>query len=234
MSQHDYDIANQTAPNFRTDLNSVLQAVVSVNSGATFPATTFANMLMYRTDTNLLYKRNEANSAWITLGTVDEAAATFNPNQTVATSADAIAGTDNIRPITSLGLRSGVSVVLNTLATTSGTSVVFSGLDLTTYRELHIVIGAVSSTSVAYLSLESVQITPSLGSAGAVLRGLGIIELGSGIVTFNTASTATGVALPASNTYAGALGINNASTSLTFTISAGTFDSGSIKLVGYR
>ena len=34
MAQHDYNIANQTGANFRTDLNNALSAIVSNNSGS--------------------------------------------------------------------------------------------------------------------------------------------------------------------------------------------------------
>ena len=42
MAQHDYDIANGTGAAVRADLNNVLDAIVSNNSGATSPGTTFA------------------------------------------------------------------------------------------------------------------------------------------------------------------------------------------------
>lgn len=64
---HDYNIANQTAPNFRADLNTVLTNIRSTNSGASAPANIFANMLWYDTGTNELKMRNEANNAWIVL-----------------------------------------------------------------------------------------------------------------------------------------------------------------------
>lgn len=64
---HDYNIANQTAPSFRADLNTVLTNIRSTNSGGSAPATIFANMLWYDTSTNELKMRNEANSAWIVL-----------------------------------------------------------------------------------------------------------------------------------------------------------------------
>jgi len=67
LAQHDYNIANQTAPTFRADLNLLLDAIVSNNSGATAPSTTFANMFWYDTTTSLMKQRNEANSAWVTL-----------------------------------------------------------------------------------------------------------------------------------------------------------------------
>lgn len=80
MSQHDFDIANQTASNARADINNALKALASLSSGATAPTTTYANMLWYDTGTNQIKKRNEADSAWVTLGTVDDTAGTFLPS----------------------------------------------------------------------------------------------------------------------------------------------------------
>ena len=67
MANHDYNIANQTAPNFRADLNNALLAIVSTNSGSSAPSTTFANQLWYDTTNNKLMMRNEADNAWITV-----------------------------------------------------------------------------------------------------------------------------------------------------------------------
>lgn len=77
MSQHDFDIANQTAPSFRADLNDALAALASLSSGATAPSTTYANMLWYDTANNLLKMRNEADSAWITIGTLNQSTNKF-------------------------------------------------------------------------------------------------------------------------------------------------------------
>lgn len=85
MATHDYVIDNQSASAFRSDLNGALQAIVTQNSSATAPATTYANMIWYDSTNNQLKKRNEANSAWITLGTVDEGTGTFTPTGGPAT-----------------------------------------------------------------------------------------------------------------------------------------------------
>lgn len=77
MAQHDYVIDNQASASARADLNSLFQAIASQNSGATAPTTTYANMIWYDTANDLLKMRNEANSAWITLGTLDQALNTF-------------------------------------------------------------------------------------------------------------------------------------------------------------
>jgi hypothetical protein len=82
MATHDYVIDNQSAPAFRSDLNNALLAIVSQNSASTAPTTTYADMFWYDTATNILKKRNEANSAWINLGTINEAAGTFTPSGT--------------------------------------------------------------------------------------------------------------------------------------------------------
>jgi microcystin-dependent protein len=83
MSQHDFDIANQTASNARTDINNALKALASLSSGTSAPTTTYANMLWYDTANDQIKKRNEADSAWIILGTVSEASGTFSPSASV-------------------------------------------------------------------------------------------------------------------------------------------------------
>ena len=72
MSQHDYNIANQTFPNTRTDINNALSALASTSSGTSAPSTTFANQLWYDTANNKLYIRNEDNDANILLCELDQ------------------------------------------------------------------------------------------------------------------------------------------------------------------
>ena len=70
MAQHDYSIANDSGANVRSDLNNALAAIVSLNSGASSPTSTFAFQLWADTTTGLLKIRNAANSAWVTVGTM--------------------------------------------------------------------------------------------------------------------------------------------------------------------
>ena len=70
MATHDYNIANGTGAAVRSDLNDALAAIVSNNSSATAPATTYAYMWWADTTTGLLKIRNAANSAFITVGTL--------------------------------------------------------------------------------------------------------------------------------------------------------------------
>ena len=87
MSQHDFNIANQTAAPARADINSALTALASLSSGPTAPSTTFANMLWYDTSTGTLKLRNEADSGWIVLGVADQAASSFFPSNAVPSGA---------------------------------------------------------------------------------------------------------------------------------------------------
>lgn len=73
MAQHDYNIANQSGLAFRQDLNNALSAIVSINSGAAEPSTLYAYMLWADTNANLLKQRNAANTAWLTIGTLNAA-----------------------------------------------------------------------------------------------------------------------------------------------------------------
>jgi hypothetical protein len=73
MAQHDMNLANADGATFRADANNALAALVSQNSGATEPATTFAYQLWADTTLGLLKIRNAANSAWVTVGTLADA-----------------------------------------------------------------------------------------------------------------------------------------------------------------
>ena len=67
---HDYVISNGTGAAVRSDLNDALAAIVSNNSSATAPATTYAYQWWADTTTGLLKQRNAANSAFVTIGTL--------------------------------------------------------------------------------------------------------------------------------------------------------------------
>ena len=132
MPQHDYDIANQAASAARSDINLALKALASTSSGATAPSITFANQLWYDTSTDLLKMRNEANSAWITLGTVDQTNNKFEPNYTPATNPEALAGTDNTKVMTPLRVKERVEPV--TLSSGTLNDVASSRVNNTTYQ----------------------------------------------------------------------------------------------------
>lgn len=67
----DYSLANQSGANFRTELNSILGAIQTLNSGSTAPSNLVAHMVFLDTSTTpaTLKIRNAANDGFITLGT---------------------------------------------------------------------------------------------------------------------------------------------------------------------
>ena len=71
MAQHDYVIDNSTGANVRADINSVLQAIASNNSGSSAPSTTYAFQLFADTTNNVMKIRNSANNAFIELFQLD-------------------------------------------------------------------------------------------------------------------------------------------------------------------
>lgn len=71
MAQHDYDIANGSGSAVRADINAVLDAIVSNNSGTTAPSVTFAYMFWADTTAGILKQRNAANTAWINFQNLD-------------------------------------------------------------------------------------------------------------------------------------------------------------------
>ncbi len=78
MATHDYNIANQGFPAFRSDLNNALSAIVSNNSNASAPSTTYAYQWWYDVSTTTLKFRNADNDAWISFATFDMANDTVN------------------------------------------------------------------------------------------------------------------------------------------------------------
>lgn len=275
MAQHDYVIENQSAPAFRADLNSALAAAVSQNSGPTAPVVMFADMIWYDTANNQIKKRNEANSAWITLGTIDETLGTFTPNAqittsqvnptTLVTAAETIAANNNdttiptsaaVKSYTDTALAGAASVtLLATLATTSGTTVTSSGLNLTSYRFLRIVINGVGTTTASFglnLSLNSCFFfgdgTSNAGPTLSNTRGFVEVDLATGVgfshVAFVSAAAPSSVSITGSqsapisrDTRTLRTTVTTATTSISIAIPAGggsVFNAGSISIYGVR
>lgn len=106
MSQHDFEIANQGFPSFRSDLNSALQALASLSAGTSAPSTTFAYQLWYDETNEILKIRNSDDDAWINLvafdQTNDHAATFYFDNWTITEDASgnlmfATGGTDRMK-----------------------------------------------------------------------------------------------------------------------------------------
>lgn len=243
MATHDYVIDNQSASAFRTDLNNALQAILTQNSNAAAPATTAANMIWYDTANDQIKKRNEANSAWIILGTVNEGAGTFTQSgeRAIASQPQAEAGTDNTTVMTPLRAAQAIAalsptyvdtVLLGTLTTTSGSTQTLSGLVLTDYKFLFMTFNGVSMSTTTYFRVGGVSgpSSDTLTSSGNTLSGHCNIDLQNGVGSLSTDENTGGSGLFT----AGPTGFTNASTSVSITTYTGTFDAGSVRIYGVK
>tara|TARA_R100000995_G_C3473344_1_gene119521 strand:- start:116 stop:1549 length:1434 start_codon:yes stop_codon:yes gene_type:complete len=132
MAQHDYNIANQTFPNTRSDINNALSAVASNNSGTAAPSTTFANQWFYETDTNLLQIRNEDNDAYITIAELDQSNDTVEYFKSDSIRTALIEFTDGDDAITIAdggGCTFGVGVTITTADNTDTLSLISTDAD---------------------------------------------------------------------------------------------------------
>jgi len=93
MSQHDFDIVNQTASSARSDINNALQALASNNSLATAPSTPYEKMWWYDTSNNIL-KSYKGSGTWINVGRFNQTTNEFEilDNTKVVTTSGSQAG----------------------------------------------------------------------------------------------------------------------------------------------
>jgi hypothetical protein len=172
MSQSNYNIPNQSAPNVRAQLNAVFGSIATNNSGSTAPSTTFAYQWWYDTSTDILKQRNAANSAWINIGSFDQSGGTFTPagQRDLASQAEAEAGTDNTKTMTPL--RTKEAITAQVLSVTAG-----AGL------------GGVGTYAMLLREGASNNIVEGDTYAGSVLRYAGF---GNGQTTAADSGAATG------------------------------------------
>lgn len=149
------------------------------------------------------------------------------------TSATALAFRDNPIAIAecdpSVALSLLPTVLLGTLTTTSGAAQTLSGLTLTPYKFVRLVFNGVSISTAAnfYVSVVAVA-SVALVSSVELIYGFCDIDLSNGVgVILSSFSTTQKVA-------GGATGYSTATTSITVTATAGTFDAGSIKIYGVK
>ena len=242
MSQHDLDIANQTASAARADINLALKALGSTNSGATAPATTYANMLWYDTSSNTLKIRAEADDAWISISYLDQAAdafSVFDDTKLVNASGTQVGllgdqatatwegGTGTLESLISPAKLSAASsgvTLLGTLNLTSGNSQTLSGLSLSNYKFLYVVCNAVQTSNGAGSLLLEGLIVSSVTISEARYITLGF-DIPRGIRMFEDYVLAAGI-----------LGTMSSKTSLTLSISGAStnFGSGTAEFYGVK
>jgi hypothetical protein len=132
-----------------------------------------------------------------------------------------------------LSVSTGGVVFLGTITTTSGTSQSLTSLTLTSYKFLRLVFVGVSTNNAAWLlQLDGRTISQSEGTA-SFLRGFAEIDLDGGTFWSQVADVTTN---SSTNSFGsvGDTNITTASTSVTVSTSAGSFDSGAVRVYGIR
>jgi len=125
--------------------------------------------------------------------------------------------------------------LLGTIATTSGTSVTLSGLDLTGYTYLQLIVDGLSSdqASQSYARLNNQRFFHVTASGATdYIRGSGFVHIPTGVFWFVGGLFYSGAPEGLGRTQGGASGLTSASTSITITLEVGNFDAGSIKVYG--
>lgn len=121
------------------------------------------------------------------------------------------------------------TALLGTIATTSGTTQTLSSLVLTPYRYLFISFDGLSiaTNTSANFAIAGIVVGISSGFAAVVVNGFGLFDLtGSG--------TAFGVGSSSPTAFVGSHSLTTASTSISATVSASTFDAGSVRIYGVK
>lgn len=131
----------------------------------------------------------------------------------------------------------GGMTLLGTLTTTSGSTQTLSGLTLTNYKEVKIVLNNVSFNGDISLRVEGTNITSGSGNAVNSIWGHTTISLVDGtfstIAFFGTSNTGVG-SYSSSVSRAGEVDLNTSDTSIVFSLSGGNFDAGTINVYGVK
>ncbi len=160
MPQHDYNITNSdanTGPAVRAAINAALQALATLNSGITEPATPYAYMLWADTTTGLLKIRNATNTAWVTVGVLAQTyfgllpASYLDTDGTLAANSDTkIATQKAVKTYTDTGLAAKIA---HSLATAANDFLVASGVGVFVKKTLAEVKTLLGLGTAAYLDV---------------------------------------------------------------------------------
>lgn len=120
---------------------------------------------------------------------------------------------------------------LGTITTTSGSTQSLTSLTLTSYKRLYLVVNGVSSSNTSgNVQINSNNITGTLAASANTWSGWVNIDLTTGVMksVILQSSGADGSQVPAAS------GLTTASTTVTVTVSSGTFDAGSVVVYGEK
>jgi hypothetical protein len=158
-------LANSAGATFRTNLNTILAALFSENSGATAPTVTVAGMVWFDTTTapGVLKVRNSTDAGWISINATD-----------FATLAEALAGTLTTKAINPDVLKKILDGVASAPRIVGAAHMRLADMPVLTVAAtdvvsvenlIDIVDGTLSSTSSSYVTAYTMTIRQITGSA---------------------------------------------------------------------
>jgi hypothetical protein len=181
MSQHDYNIANQSFPSFRTDLNNALSAIQTCNSGTSRPTGAVAGQIWLDTTsaTSPTLKYYDGADD-ISLATLDHSANTVNwLDSTVSITGLTTTATGTVLTLSDSSLTSSVNLILQNQKEIRFSETTANGTNYVGFK------------APASLSADKIWVLPSAdGTAGQFLK-----TDGAGNLSFDSLSFATPLAV---------------------------------------
>jgi hypothetical protein len=212
MAQHDYNIANQGFPAFRTDLNNALSAIQTTNSGTSRPTGAVAGQIWLDTTsatTPTLKYYDGADD--ISLATIDHSANTVNwLDSTVSITGLSTTATGTVLTLTDSASTSTVNLIIDNQkeirfreTTANGTNYVALKAPASLSADLTFTLPTADGTNGQVLSTNGSGvlsfITPSAGVAfQSAIKTSGFTAVAGEGYFCNTTSSAFTVTLPAS------------------------------------
>jgi hypothetical protein len=179
MAQHsDYNIANQGFPAFRTDLNNVLSAINTLNSGTSRPASAVANSLWLDTTTSTAPTLKYYDGADdISLATIDHVGNTVNwLDSTVSITGLSTTATGTVLTLTDSSINSTQDIRLPTAKSIADDS----GNEYIKFVKTASAVNEISITNSATGNSPDLSVT-----GGDTNIGLSITTKGTGLIKFN-------------------------------------------------
>ena len=177
MAQHDYNIANQSFPSFRTDLNNALSAIQTCNSGTSRPTGAVAGQIWLDTTsatTPTLKYYDGADD--ISLATLDHSANTVNwLDSTVSVTGLTTTATGTVLTLSDSSLTSSVNLILQNQKEIRFSETTANGVNYVGFK------------APASLSADKIWVLPSAdGTAGQFLKTDGAGNLSFDSLSFST------------------------------------------------
>jgi hypothetical protein len=179
MAQHsDYNIANQGFSAFRTDLNNVLSAINTLNSGTSRPASAVANSLWLDTTTSTAPTLKYYDGADdISLATIDHVGNTVNwLDSTVSITGLSTTATGTVLTLTDSSISSTQDIRLPTAKAIADDS----GNEYIKFVKTASAVNEISITNSATGNSPDLSVT-----GGDTNIGLSITTKGTGLIKFN-------------------------------------------------